>query len=1108
MTEQGPAGSFVTRRPVGVLMVFLAAVVFGAFSLARLPGTLMPELTYPTLTVRTEYPGAAPEEVETSFSRPIEEALGVIGGMRRISSVSRAGLSDVILELAWDADVSEATQDALERLDQVFLPDEAEQPLILHYDPSLDPVMELSLSADAAGERGPGGEEGLRRLRRIAELQVKRALEPVKGVAAVRVRGGLEEEIHVLLDGKKLRATGISPQAVIDRLRQENVNVAGGTLEEGRTEYMVRTLNEYQDLGQIGETIVSSMAGRDVRIRDLGRVVRAHKDREIVTETDGAESVQIDVYKEADANIVALADRVRTAIGEIRRAGLGPPESEAGTYGRAGPAGPSGLAQRLHDEEGVRLAVVADRSTFIEGSIDEVKSAALLGGALAILVLFAFLANVRSTVIVGLAIPISLAITFAPLHLLGVSLNIMSLGGLALGIGMLVDSSIVVLESVFRCREEGDDVETAAVRGTAEVRGAVVASTLTSIAVFFPMVFVEGIAGQAFGDLGLAVVVSLLASLAVAVAFVPMAASLRGLDLAAVAGGGPAPEGSGTRGGPLSRLLRFASVSGFVRDFGGLLRRARWWLWPVAVPYLLARLVLGLVLELVVKLLLVVALLVVFLWSRLLGPVLGGAARRIGPVVDRQLDGLRRAYGRLARRSLARPWTVVAATAAILAVTVWVFAGLDSELLPEVHQGEVTFDLALPVGTPVEETMAVLAPVEEAIRAEVDGIDSLLVTFGFDAANAQRSDEGEHSARFKVLLASSDPAVEERVIRAVRQRLASVPDLLSRVTRPVLFSSKTPIEVEVHGDDLALLKAMGERVAAELAALPELADVETSLRSGAPEVQVVYDRERLQRYGLNLRQTAELVRNQVQGYEATRFNLRDRRIPIVVRLAQEHRETVRDVEELVINPGAERPIPLGAVAAVALGEGPSEVRRIDGQRVAVVAANLASGGPAGLAGASLGSAVAAIEERLSSAIDWPDDMSFYITGQSEEWERSRGSLVLALLLSVFLVYVIMAAQFENLVHPLVILFSIPLAFFGTALLLGALGISLSVVVFLGMIMLAGIVVNNAIVLVDYINVLRRRGLGLVEAVVTAGQVRLRPILMTTATTVLGLSPMA
>ncbi|HUP41774.1 MAG TPA: efflux RND transporter permease subunit, partial [Thermoanaerobaculia bacterium] len=631
---------------------------------------------------------------------------------------------------------------------------------------------------------------------------------------------------------------------------------------------------------------------------------------------------------------------------------------------------------------------------------------------------------------------------------------------------------------------------------TAEVRGAVTSSTLTTIAVFFPMVFVEGIAGQAFGDLGLAVVVSLLASLVVALVFVPMAASLRGLELP-----------GGEEGARFRRLLRFASISAFLRDLQRVLPVSRFWLWPVAVPWLVARLVLGFLLELLFKLLLAAALAVAFLWSRLVSPALAAAARAIGPGVERSITGLRSSYGRLARRSLARPWTVVAATAAILAVTGWIFLRLDSELLPEVHQGEVTFEVALPVGTPVEETAAILGPVEAAIRAEVESIDSLLVTFGFDAANTQRSDEGEHSARFKVLLADGDPEVERRVVAAIRQRLRAVPDLDSRVTRPVLFSSKTPIEVEVQGDDLARLKVMGERVRQELAALPELTDVETTLTSGAPEVQIVYDRERLQRYGLNLRQVAELVRNQVQGFEATRFNRQDRRIPIVVRLAAADRETVRDVEELVVNPGGERPIPLGAVARVTLGEGPSEVRRIDGQRVAVVGANLSSSGGAAAAAVSLGSAVDAIGERLAG-IDWPADMAFSITGQNEEWERSRGSLVLALALSIFLVYVIMAAQFENLIHPLVILFSIPLAFFGTALLLGALGVSLSVVVFLGMIMLAGIVVNNAIVLVDYINVLRRRGLGVVEAIVTAGKVRLRPILMTTATTVLGLLPMA
>ena len=377
-----------------------------------------------------------------------------------------------------------------------------------------------------------------------------------------------------------------------------------------------------------------------------------------------------------------------------------------------------------------------------------------------------------------------------------------------------------------------------------------------------------------------------------------------------------------------------------------------------------------------------------------------------------------------------------------------------------------------------------------------------MLTVGYDASDTRRSDEGEHTASYKILLEETDDlaAVEERVIARIRKKFEGVPDLDARIVRPVLFSSKTPIEVEVQGDDLHQLRRYADETATVMASLSELADVETSLRRGAPEVQIVYDRDKLSRYGLNVQTVATLVRNKVQGFEATRFNLKDRRIPIVVRLALDDRETVDDIRGIRVNPGGERPIRLGAVAEVTLGEGPSEVRRIDGRRVAVVRANLASG--------SLSAASWRIDNELKRGVAWPDDVSFLISGQHEEWERSRDSLWLALGLSVFLVYVIMASQFESLIHPLVIMLTIPLAFFGTVLTLKLLGLSLSVVVILGMIMLAGIVVNNAIVLVDYINTLRRRGMARDEAVVTAGSVRLRPILMTTATTVLGLTPMA
>lgn len=1080
---------FTTNRPVAVLMVFTAAVVFGFFSFQRLPVTLMPELTYPTLTVRTEYPGAAPEEVENEVSRPIEEALGVLGGLSRLSSVSRAGLSDVTLEFTWGTEMSEATQEALEKLDLVFLPREVERPLILRFDPALDPIMELSLSGE-----GPGfaGEQGLRRLRRIADLQVKRALEPINGVAAVRVRGGLEEEYHVLLDKESLARTGISVQTVIDRLRQENINVAGGTLKEGRMEYMVRALNEYESLDEIAETIVTRISGREIRIKDLGRVIRSHHEREILTRTQGAESVQIDIYKEADANIVAVAAAVTAAVGDLDKASGSRTQSvEPSKKELAGQQknGKSSVASRLLEAEGARLRVVADRSKFIESSIREVRDAAIFGGLLAVAVLYLFLRDFKTTAIIGTSIPMSLLITFAPLHLLGISLNIMSLGGLALGVGMLVDNSIVVLESIFRCREEGDDIVAAAVRGTSEVRSAVISSTLTTVAVFLPMVFVEGIAGQTFGDLSVAVVTSLLASLAVAIYFIPMLASRQQPRFA---------NGGSTGSFTLLEFSSWRHLKEAPARFTGALR----YLWT---SWLRLRFVFSAVFEALGRLALLLMAGLSWLLLRAIYPlfvvlgrtVCGPPARLVGEWVDR----VQESYPRWIRRFLMHPVPVLLGVVVCGALTWELGRRLTTELLPEVHQGEFTFEVNLPVGTPLEETVATLTPVEQAILADLSDIDAVLVTFGFDVTNMKRSDEGEHTARFKVVLkpGANPGAPEERVLSRLRAHFARIPDTEVRVVRPLLFSSQRPVVLELQADDLVALREYSRRIEALLAQRPELADVEATLRKGAPEIQVSYHRDRLALYGLSIGTVARQVRDLVKGFESTRFNLKDRRIPIIVRLDEEDRAQVDDVGHLIVNPGSERPIQLRAVADLSVGEGPSEIRRVDAQRVALIQANVGN--------TSLGSAVSTLKSVLSE-VTWPAEMTYAIRGQNEEWERSRGSLYLALGLSLFLVYVIMAAQFESLLQPLIIMVTIPLAFFGTVLGLASTGTPVSAMVFLGLIVLAGIVVNNAIVLVDCANQYRARGLTLVEAVATAGRVRLRPILLTTTTTVLGLLPMA
>jgi HAE1 family hydrophobic/amphiphilic exporter-1 len=1065
---------FVTTRPVAVLMIFVAVMVFGGFSIRLLPVNLMPDISYPKLTVRTEYPGAAPAEVENNIARPLEEMLGVVTGLTGIESVSRAGYCDVILEFAWDTDMDEANQDVLEKVDAVRpnLPDGVEPPLILRYDPTLDPVMTLSMHGE--GERFKGL-VGLKLLRRLADREVRRMLEPVPGVAAVKVKGGLEEEVHVDVDEDALRRLGIGIDQIVSRLQQENINLAGGTMRDGRTRYLVRTVNEFTDVEDIASIVVLRREGRDVRLSDLAKVTHGHAERDVITRVDGREAVEIEVYKEADANIVDMAARVRERVDDM-------------------------VSPRLEDQFGATVAVASDRSQFIESSIAEVRDTAIIGGGLAVIVLLLFLRDLRSTAIVALSIPVSVLVTFAPLSLAGVSLNIMSLGGLAMGVGMLVDNSIVVLESIHRCRQEGDDLVAATLRGTEEVGGAVTASTLTTVAVFFPMVFVEGVAGQMFGDLGLAVVFSLLASLAVALFLIPMLASRAGLAGRDVGG-----FGAGMR----LTWGRWASGSDLRRSLGGIRRRP--WL-AAGLPYVLLRFVLHAAFDLIGKVLLTLTIVVLTLvlgvgW--LVGRVLGVVVRPVLWIFGQMVDLLENAYPPVVRWSLRNRVIVYVASIGTFVLIGWGMGRLDSELIPELHQGEFTAQLKLPVGTPLPSTDEIVQPLEAEILERTPGLVAHTATIGSQADEGDASERGEHTARLRLDLerpkggglgaTESAERIEAEALAAVREALADVPDLAVTIARPVLFTFKAPVVIEVRGNDLGDLAEGTRRVAEELRGLDGLRDVEASIQPGSPEVHIVYDRDAIARLGLDVRAVAERVRAEVQGEEATKLTRLDRKIPIRVRLANIDAATLDELRDLVVNPGSPRLVPLSAVAELEVGRGPNEIRRIGQQRVGIVTANVE--------GMALGGVARRIDDALSAAT-LPDGVTTAITGQSEEWETSSRSLYLALGLSVFLVYVIMASQFESLVYPLLILVTIPLAFAGVVVALLLLDMPVSVVVFLGAIMLAGIVVNNAIVLVDYTGTLKARGMTTEAALEMAGRVRLRPILMTTLTTMLGLLPMA
>ena len=998
---------FSTRRRVTVAMLMVAIIAFGGVGFSRLAVNLLPDITYPTITVRTEYEGVAPLEIERLISEPVEGLVGVVSNVVRVSSISRPGISDVVVEFGWGTNMDFASLDIREKLDMANLPRDADKPILLRFDPSLDPIMRLAFY----------GNLSLMEMRRIAEERLRPDLESLEGVAAVRINGGLEEEIQVEVEAQRLAYLGISINQVTSRLAAENVNLTGGMLKDGEAEFLVRTLNEFQGIDEIGEIVVGQIDRAPIKLKDVGRVFRGHRERDLVTRINGREGVEVSVFKEGDANTVQVSAAVQGRLDEF-------------------------LAENATLLQDSGMEVVFNQAIFIQQSVDEVLNTAIIGGILAVIVLFLFLRDLKSTAIISLSIPLSVVATFFLMFGTDVSLNIMSLGGLALGVGMLVDNSIVVLESVQRYRDQGLNVLAAAVRGASEVGRAVIAATTTTICVFLPIVFVEGVAGQLFRDQALTVTYSLVASLVVALMLIPMLSSLSLESMIA-----EREEIGPKRGlqGPalLIRLIR-AIARGAGRVFSTLLLPLYW-------------------------------------------------------LFDLFFNALNKAYPLLLSWALRRRLIVLAIFIALGALALERSRILGLELIPEMSQGEFLVDLEWRAGTPLEQTATQVAAIDRQVRS-LDGIASVFALVGSSAqAGGTAADKKEHTAHLLVRLA---PEVnEEAAIEAVRGLLGGIPELKFKFSRPAYFSFRTPIEVEIRGYSLSTLDLLADEAVERMHTISGLTDIRSSTAGGQPEVQIFFDRRRVAELGTTVQNIGELLRNKLQGDVATELARRDRKVDIRVRALDEERQTVADLRQMVVSPASYAvPVALESVAEVRAVDGPAEIRRLDQERVAVISANLD--------GRDLGGVAEEIETTLAD-LPLPEGFTVSIGGQNEEMVRSFDSMKFALLLAVFLVYLVMASQFESLLHPLVIMFTIPLGLIGSALGLLATGTTISVVVLIGLIMLAGIVVNNAIVLVDYINRLRRdEGMEKFAAVLRAGEVRFRPILMTTSTTALGLLPMA
>jgi HAE1 family hydrophobic/amphiphilic exporter-1 len=964
-----------TRRHVAISMVAVTLVLFGLIALQRLPVNLLPDLSYPTLTVRTEYQGAAPEEVETLLTRPVEEAVGVVKNVIGVKSVSRTGQSDVILEFAWGTDMDRASLEVREKLEIMQLPLEVSRPILLRFNPATDPIMRYGLVQD--GGTDGESEAVLKVLRRYADEEIRKKLEPVEGVAAVKVSGGLEDEIQIEIDQRKMAQLNLSLSALVERLAAENVNVSAGRLEEGTQRYLVRTINQFGSVEEFANLIVSTGQGRPIYLRDIANVHAGYSEREAIIRINGQEAVEIAIYKEGDANTVQVSESIRARV----------------------------TTQQDQLPDGMRMVLVDDQSVFIDRAISEVVSAAVVGGLLAVLVIFVFLRNWWFTLTIGISIPISIIATFFLMGQSGITLNIMSLGGIALAAGLLVDNAIVVLENITRYRQAGEGLVSAARKGASEVGGAVIASTLTTVAVFLPLAFVQGVAGQLFRDQALTVAFALLISLFIAMTLIPMMASLRGHNAKLT------PPGSS--------------------------RFGHWF---------------------------------------------------------------QSGYERLLAAAMRRRALTLSCSAALLAIAAVLLGQIGTELVPQMQQGRFNVTLEAAPGTPLEETDAIQGSMQDLAAAD-DAVDLVFGVAGSgNRIDANPTESGENIARMLISMQPSSTEQEQQsLIARLRERAGQVAGLEATFSSPELLSFDKPLEVEIQGFDLDSLRQVSSQVLALLRQSDRFADVESSMERGHPEVQIFFDQERAAALGLTVKEVSDQVVGKIRGRVATRYSWRDRKIDVLVRISEEERQSINAVRDLIINPQSERPVPLSSVAEIVVGEGPAEIRRSDQERVALIEANLAYG--------DLGSAVMEANQLLGE-VKMPYGLSMRVTGQSEEMSGSFRSLLFALGLAIFLVYLVMASQFESLLHPFVILFSIPLAGIGVAAALWLTDTSLSVIVFIGLIMLAGIVVNNAIVLVDLINQLRARGMERMTAIREAAHLRLRPIMMTTLTTLLGLLPMA
>jgi len=982
------------ERPVTMFMISAVITLLGVISLTRLPVDLMPEFEQPQLNVRTSYPGVGPLEIEELITRPMEQAVSAVPGITRVESSSSEGNSQIRLNFDYGTDLSEATDEVRTRVDRMRnrLPEDADPPTIFKFDSNQLPVAQIGIE----GEYDPVT------LREIAQNEIAPRFERVDGVAAVTVNGGVRREIHVDLSKEKIAALNLSVNQVVQALRSENQNTPLGEIFQGDSTFLVRSQGQFQSIEDIRNIVVLTREGVPVYLRDLAEVSDTTEQRRSFMRINGKPGIQIQVQKQSGKNTVAVAALVRAEVERVNR-----------------------------EVPGIKMMVTQDNAVFIQRAIDNVQEHALVGGVLVVLIIFAFLRDVRSTFIVCTSIPVSVIGTFALLYFGGFTLNTMTFGGLALGIGMIVDAAIVVLENTHRHLHMGKDKMTAAIDGSEEVWSAILASTLTHIAVFIPLLFLSGTASIMFTQLSVVVMFSLAMSLFVAVTIVPVLCS-RWLKT-------PDEEAHAT--GVMARFYRIS---------------------------------------------------------------------------ERFLEAMDERYRQAIHVALNHRPTVIAGAAALVVVAVLLYPMISVELMPQTDEGEVNINAELPVGTRIERTEEALLRLEEMVRERVPEAVTIMTQGGGGGNNWQTGGGQTHRGQIRLILVPRDQRTRtnEEISFALRRELQGLPGVAVRANpaggnnQIMRFLSgggqnnnggSSRLQVEIRGHDLDDARRVAQEVRGVMENTPGLADVNIGREEGRPEIAIRVDRPKAAMLGMSVGSVATTIQTNVAGTTAAQFRERGTEYPVVVRLREADREEISDVGDVLLSTPSGQVVPAKNVLAVNREAGPVQIDRKNMERMTRVNAETEI---------PLSEAVAAVQQRLPQ-VRVPPDFAVGFGPELEEQARSFQQLQLVLILAVLLVYAVMASQYESLRDPFIIMFSVPVAAIGVVLSLLLTGSSFSMQAYIGIIMLAGIVVSNAILLVDYINTLRRRdGLPIREAVELGGRTRLRPILMTSIATMLGLVPMA